>query len=348
MCSSIAKQKSSTEHEPTSESEELVFNSVPHFSRGVSMAARAVCVCLAFLFFAAAAAAQDTALRIVNTGPQGPLTDLAQANEIRIVFSEPMVTLGRIPSPVTAPFARIAPAIPGTFRWSGTTILIFTPDPKRPLPYATSYEVSVDTTATAVSGRRLAKPETFRFTTPTVRLLSTSWYRRRDTVSSPMVVLLRFNQPVRPQDVAGHVRASLEAQDWNPPSFTPEEQARLRAVDPTAATAFAAKVEMTRGVAAGGPTIGLRVINDWDEKRYPRSPDLVVLETTSIVRPESWVKLVLDAALPSAAGPATPGQPQSYTIEAERAFFIDDFECTSACDGDAWNPLRMRAPVKVT
>ncbi len=53
---------------------------------------------------------------------------------------------------------RIRPAIKGTFRWSGTTILIFTPDPQQPLPYATTYTVVVDTTATAVSTRRLAAP----------------------------------------------------------------------------------------------------------------------------------------------------------------------------------------------
>ena len=50
-----------------------------------------------------------------------------------------------------------SPAVPGTFRWSGTTILIFTPDPKRPLPYATRYQVTIDTGADAVSGRKLAK-----------------------------------------------------------------------------------------------------------------------------------------------------------------------------------------------
>ena len=115
------------------------------------------------LLFAAPVAAQQPPLTIVNTGPSGSLDSLAQANEIRIVFSEPMVTLGRIPNPVTAPFVRITPAITGTFRWSGTTILIFTPDPKRPLPFATSYEVTVDTSATAVSGRRLAKAETVPF-----------------------------------------------------------------------------------------------------------------------------------------------------------------------------------------
>ena len=144
---------------------------------------------------ASAAAQQQPALTVVNRGPEGVINDLAQANEIRIVFSEPMVTLGRIPSPVTAPFVRIAPAIPGSFRWSGTTILIFTPDPKRPLPYATTYQVTVDTTATSVSGRRLARAR--RFSSPRRRssLLSTYVVAQRDR-RRPMVGTVRFNQPV--------------------------------------------------------------------------------------------------------------------------------------------------------
>ena len=300
------------------------------------------------LLCAAPAAAQQPPLTIINTGPSGSLDSLAQANEIRIVFSEPMVTLGRIPNPVTAPFVRIAPAIAGTFRWSGTTILIFTPDPKRPLPFATSYDVTVDTSATAVSGRRLAKAETFRFTTPTVRLLQTNWYRRNGTVDSSMVVVLRFNQPVRPQDVAAHLTASLERHEWNPPVFSPEEEARLRAADATALEAFNRKVEATRQLAAGGPTVVLRVTTDWDQKRFPASPDLVALETTTVVRPESWVKLNLDGAMPSPAGPATPRSAQNYTIEVEPAFFIRGFYCTQACDADRRNPIEMTTSVRAT
>ncbi|HET9360704.1 MAG TPA: Ig-like domain-containing protein, partial [Vicinamibacterales bacterium] len=291
-------------------------------------------------------AAQEAPLTTVNSGPQGRLDSLAQANEIRIVFSEPMVALGRIPAKVDAPFVRISPAISGTFRWSGTTILIFTPDPKQPLPYATSYEVTIDG-ATAVSGRTLARAETFRFTTPTVRLLQTNWYRRDGTIGSPMVALLRFNQPVRAQDVAAHLTASLARHDWNPPAFTPEEETRLRALDPSGLKSFADKVAATRLVAAGGGAVGLRLTSDWDQKRFPASPDLVAFETTSLVRPESWVRLALDAALPSPAGPATPPGEQSFTIRAESAFFIEDFRCTSECDGDAWNPMRVRAPVRV-
>jgi uncharacterized protein YfaS (alpha-2-macroglobulin family) len=291
--------------------------------------------------------AQQAPLRIVSVGPEGPLDSLAQANEIRVVFSEPMITLGRIPADVQAPFVHISPAVRGSFRWSGTTILIFTPERGTPLPYATTYEVTVDTTAAAVSGRRLSTPRTFTFTTPTVRLLSTDWYRRNDRVDQPLVMLLRFNQPVRAGDVAAHLTASLERHDWQPPSSSPEELERLRAIDPGALAAFAAKVQATQRVAAGGGAVGFRLTTDWDRKRFPASPDLVAFEFTSSVQPESWIGVVLDDRLPSPAGPATPGKPQSYMLQVEPAFFINGFWCKSECDGDARNPLEMRAPVQI-
>src|SRR5262249_41915307 len=115
------------------------------------------------------------ALTVVSSGPHGEAASLAEANEIRVVFSEPMVALGRIPPVVTAPFFKISPAVRGTFRWSGTTILIFTPDHVDRLPYATRYTVTIDSTAKAISGRKLAKPFQFDFTTPTVHLKQTHW-----------------------------------------------------------------------------------------------------------------------------------------------------------------------------
>ena len=62
-----------------------------------------------------AAAQQPAALTVVQSGPTNEIQNLREANEIRIVFSEPMVALGRIPDPVTAPFVTIRPAIAGTF-----------------------------------------------------------------------------------------------------------------------------------------------------------------------------------------------------------------------------------------
>jgi hypothetical protein len=304
-------------------------------------------LCLPGTTVEARQARPQAALTIVNTGPQGEIAALEEANEIRVVFSEPMVTLGRIPAVVRAPFFKVTPSISGTFRWSGTTILIFTPDPKRPLPFATRYQVTIDTSATAVSGRTLAKPVTFSFTTPTVKLLSTSWYRRGGTSDAAMVVLLRFNQRVRAQDVAAHLTAALQPHQWDAPSFSAEEQARLKTIDPASLDRFAAKVTRTAAIAASAAPVSLTLTNDWDKKGYPPSPDLVVLETTTRVEPESWVKVEVDASVPSPAGRAVPGKPQSYTIQVEPAFFIDSFWCNAGCDPDRSNPVRLRAPVPV-
>jgi uncharacterized protein YfaS (alpha-2-macroglobulin family) len=298
------------------------------------------------------ASAQDSGasgrpLTIVSSGPSSEVAALAEANEVRIVFSEPMVTLGRIPSPVRAPFFRMSPSTPGTFRWSGTTILIFTPDPKKPLPYATRYEVTVDTTAVAVSGRKLAKPHTFSFTTPTVKLLQTNWYRRGGRAGAQMVVLLRFNQRVRPNDVLEHLSATFERHDWSPPALPAQTNAQLRQIDPQAPAAFEAKVAATRAIAESTAPISIRLTNDWDKKKFPPAATLVALETTSDVPPESWVRLLLDDKVPSPAGGATPATEQHFTIEGEKAFFIDGFRCSIECDPDGWNPVRMRSDVKV-
>src|SRR5215203_3286849 len=75
---------------------------------------------------------------------------------------------------------------------------------------------------------------------------------------------------------------------------------------------------------------------------------MLVLETTTEVPPESWVRLQVNDQLPSPAGAATPAADQHFTIEVERAFFIDGFKCGSQCDPDAANPVQMRAEVKVT
>jgi alpha-2-macroglobulin len=304
---------------------------------------------LLLLLTVSPAAAQTTppALRVVSAAPNGEVATLAEANEIRVVFSEPMVTAGRIPARVLAPFFRVTPAIPGTFRWSGTTILIFTPDPTRPLPYATRYEVDIDATAAAVSGRRLAKPHGFSFTTPTVRLLNTSWYRRGDRAGAQMVILLRFNQPVRPPDVAPHVAARFEKHPWEVPVLPAEGLAQLKVTDPSSVQRFNAKVAATSTVAGSTSPIGLRLASDWDKKQFPPSRDLVVFETTTEVAPEAWVRIGILPTIPSPAGAEKPPRETEYIIKVEHAFFVNAFHCTRACPADVANRVTFRVPVKV-
>jgi uncharacterized protein YfaS (alpha-2-macroglobulin family) len=293
------------------------------------------CLWVFVCFFASTVSAQS-GLEVVSYGPNGDLTTLQHANEIRIVFSEPMVTLGRIPDPVRAPFVRISPAVSGTFRWSGTTILIFTPE--RPLPFATRYEVTVDATAAAVSGRRLDETVSFDFTTPTVRLDRVRWYRRGGTVDGRIVLLLYFNQPVRSADVAAALSARFEPHEWTAPGVPS---------DPAAAERFHAKVKQTQTAAALRTPVTLQPTADWNRDDFPASPQQVVFEVVTDVDPEAWLHLTLAGTLRSPAGPATPGATQSYTVQTEKAFFIDGFLCTTACDPDSRNPLLVRTRVNV-
>src|ERR1051326_4641081 len=114
---------------------------------------RAILVLLLIHFLLIPPGRADEKLRIVRAGPVGEVRSLAEANEVRVVFSQPMVALGKIPKVVAAPFFHITPPVKGTFRWSGTTTLIFTPDPKTPLPFATRFDVTVDPAAKSVSGK---------------------------------------------------------------------------------------------------------------------------------------------------------------------------------------------------
>jgi uncharacterized protein YfaS (alpha-2-macroglobulin family) len=287
------------------------------------------------------------ALTVVSMGPQGEIASLAEAREIRIVFSEPMVALGQIPPRVRAPFVRMSPALPGTFRWSGTTILIFTPDPKRPLPFATRYQVTVDKTATAVSGRALAVPVTVAFTTPTAKLLSTEWYRQGGRHDGTLMIAMRFNQRVNAATVAAHLKARFTPHTWDLTDLA-GLRARLAAADPQSLQQLNAKVAATQAAASSSAAVRLAVAKDWDTKRFPPKSDLVVLQAVDPVPSDSRVLLVLDATLPSPAGAATPGRAQEYTVEVEQALFVDRVDCTTECNPDNANALWFRAPVKVS
>ena len=284
-------------------------------------------------------------LAVVNARPAGETSDLGESREVTVVFSEPMVSLGRIPNPVTAPFFTIQPAIAGgTFRWSGTTTLIFTPDPKVSLPYSTRYTVTIDASATAASGRKLASNHTFSFTTPTVKLLATNWYRRGDRYDGAVVIGLRFNQPVRPRDLLQHLTLQYEPHTWAQPAISPAARERLRATDPAGLQAFEAKLAAADAAAASTAKVVVSSTATWDTKKLGvAAPTLVVLQTTSVPPTESFVRLDVPLGMPGLQGNVATPRPQTYTMELEHTFFVDSPECTAACDPDGWNPMRMRS-----
>src|SRR5579862_3163301 len=290
---------------------------------------RTLLIMIGVLAAAAARAQEPAPLAVVSAQPTGEIANPAQAAEIRVRFSEAMVPVGRIPDDVRAPFFSVRPAIAGTFRWAGPTILVFTPDPKTPLPNATRYDVTIDATAAAVSGRKLARAYAFAFTTPPVRLLETSWYRQGGRFDRPVVLALRFNQAVRPADVAAHVTARHAPHPFDRPVPTTVERAQM---DPAEAARFDAKVAAAAAVAASQAPLALRLAADWDRQRFPPSPDLVVLETTTAPLPDAWIRVAVDNRVPAVEGRAFPPVEQSHVVRVERTLFVDGFYCRAQCD----------------
>jgi uncharacterized protein YfaS (alpha-2-macroglobulin family) len=294
----------------------------------------------------AAAQPQRAPLRVVSAGPSGEVASAEEANEIRVVFSEPMAALGQVPLGLRPSFFRITPAVAGTFRWSGATVLIFTPAKR--LPLATKYDVTIAAGATALSGRALAAPFRFSFTTPTARMLRTEWYRPGGRFDAAPIFVLRFNQPVKAADVLPHVRGYFESHAFTPPVIAPAVEARLRALDAGALDAFTAKVQRARAAATATSAVPLEIARDWDKKRFKPSADMVVLRAAAEVPPESWVRIEVDGRVPSLAGLAVSGRLQNYSVKVEPAFFVERIVCQSACDPDDNNPVEFRGMVKAT
>jgi uncharacterized protein YfaS (alpha-2-macroglobulin family) len=302
---------------------------------------------LGFLLAAVPAVSADAPFEVLQSGPRGEVANLYEASEIRMVFSEPMVALGRIPEKVAAPFVKIQPAVEGSFRWSDTKTLIFTP--AKPLPYATKYTVNVDATASSVAGKRLAKAHSFSFTTPTVRLLQAQWVRVGNVYNAPVVLFLRFNQPVKPDQAA--LRLGLQfaphEKEWTAPVLPPGLEERLKTEDPKALADFQAKVAQALQAVRGTGPVTTFLAQDWDKEAFPPSPDLVVLQTKGVPPTDSWIKILVKGDIPSSAGPAVPGKVDEKTVHLEPTFFLDGFDCSSQCNPDQYNPLRFRASVKV-
>ncbi|HEY6137669.1 MAG TPA: MG2 domain-containing protein [Thermoanaerobaculia bacterium] len=280
---------------------------------------------LLLLTFAAVAAVAAEKLTIVKAGPVGEVANLAEANEVRVVFSEPMVVVGKIPKDLAVPWFHIAPAVKGTFRWSGTTTLIFTP---ASLPFATKFDVTIDKDAKAVSGKTLGKDYKFSFTTPTIQLLSTDHYRKPN---GAVVIALRFNQPVEPETVAQHLQLKTEGHEFKAP-MTPSKP------DPK----FDAKVAQAQQNAAsdGQPVLSFLAV-DWDKKRWPPKNDLVVVETKPNLPPDTWVQIYLDDKL-AKNGRVAGGKPQTFTLQLDPTLFVEKIECTAECNPDQYNPIFFR------
>ena len=164
---------------------------------------RSVLCAIAVATVAASAFSQQTELRIVTMSPRGETPTSDQSQTIFVTFNQPMVPLQAVSTQDGSTVMRISPAIPGKYRWMGTTTLAFIPS--KPLPRATHFAITIDPGTKSLAGQPLQAGARWEFETPRPHIISTIPNQSQKFVELRHSIILHFDQPVDPQTVAKYV-----------------------------------------------------------------------------------------------------------------------------------------------
>src|SRR4029079_10606665 len=168
--------------------------------------------------------------------------------------------------------------------------------------------------------------------------------RREGRHDRPVVLLLRFNQPVSHATVDPHLAVAFQSHAFKPPTPPGDEGTPP---DPADLQAFEARVAQARESAQRSAPVVVKPTEDWDKKTYPPAGDLLAFETAEAPPPEAWLRVSLGPGARGTSGSAVPGKVQEYTVQLEPALFVDGPRCRRACDPYDYNPLQLRGRVAV-
>ena len=178
------------------------------------------------VMLAQASPEQSRSLRVLSAAPSGALESLSDANEIRMIFSEPMVPLGRMPA---------NPGAVGDDHAGDQGQLPMVGDDGADL-HARSVHAAALCNAlhdhargqrAERGGRSLGAPFTFSFTTPTVKLTSARWTQERPRGSVRRCSRSRSTSPSRRGRRGAPARAQ-RPHEWGDVPVLSEERAPSR------------------------------------------------------------------------------------------------------------------------
>jgi len=239
--------------------------------------------------------AVDTSpLQVLRFAPEG---EIPIAPFVSVTFNQPMVPLGTLGdlTELDVPI-KIEPSLPGTWRWLGTKTLTFEYDSKLidRLPKATEYRVTVPAGTKSTTGSALADSVTWTFTTPPPKV----------TLSYPN------NSP----------------QPLNPIFFVSFDQR----IDPSA-------VLKTIQVSAGYSNADLVLVTQSEIDKDERVSQLVketpegrwlAFRAKESFPTETNISVVIGPETPSAEGPLTTTEAQSFGFSTYTPLRIEEHRCS--------------------
>ncbi len=145
-------------------------------------------------------------LQVLRYAPEG---EIPIAPFVSITFNQPMVPLATLEQLSTAELpVRMEPALPGTWRWLGTKTLTFEYDSTHidRLPKATIYQLSVPAGTQSMTGGVLTEEVVWSFSTPPPKI--TSQYPIDIPQPLEPLIFIAFDQRIDPAAVLEKIQIS--------------------------------------------------------------------------------------------------------------------------------------------
>ncbi len=247
----------------------------------------------------------NSSLSVSRFAPEG---DVKLAPNLSVTFSQPMVAITSLAElKKLKPPVQLSPQPPGEWRWLGTQTLLFEPDER--FPMATDYQVRVPAGTPAVSGAKLAQSKEFEFRTPALKLEQhiPTGYHVEDLDA---VVFLGFDQRINAQQLTPFVELKAHNELVQLRPATPDEILENKSVR--------------------------RAVEAAEEGRY------LVLAPTEPLQKNTSYQLTLGAGAPSAEGPKTTSQAQSFSFFTYGPMSLQGISCYWSDECPPLTPWHLR------
>jgi hypothetical protein len=233
-------------------------------------------------------------LQVSRFAPEG---EIPIAPFVSVTFNQPMVPLGTLEDlaekdvPVI-----IEPSLPGTWRWLGTKTLTFEYDSELidRLPKATEYRVTIPVGTRSASGETLAETVTWTFKTPPPKIVTT--YPDNSPQPLSPIIFISFDQRIDPTAALKSIQV----------------QAGSRGVDLVLATQT--EIDEDERIS--------QLSKDAPEGRW------LAFRATESFPVETNISVTIEAGMPSAEGPLTTTEAQSFSFSTYAPLRIEEHRCS--------------------
>ena len=237
-------------------------------------------------------------LQVLRFAPQG---EIPIAPLVSVTFNQSMVPLGTLGDLAAKDVpVQIEPSLPGTWRWLGTRTLTFEYDSTLidRLPKATEYRVTVPAGTKSAIGGVLTEEVTWTFKTPAPKVVTT--YPDSSPQRLDPIFFIAFDQRIDPAAVLKTIRVTAASSQVN---IALASQADID------------KDERVSQLAKSSP-----------EGRW------LAFRASEPFPAETTITVTIGPGTPSAEGPLTTTEAQSYSFSTYAPLRIEESRCSSYND----------------